>query len=115
MGGSKSRRGFLPVTKTKTQSKPLASGHRFAFLSVTRVRMAVESARVGHAHDYDRLVLELWTDGRISPDDALTQASAILQHHLDVFVGYDKTPSSLKEVVDKQDEEKTKLKKLLQL
>ena len=40
--------------------------------------------------DYDRLILEIWTDGRISPDDALTQASAILQHHLDVFVGYDK-------------------------
>src|SRR5207302_239523 len=83
------------------------------FSPVTRVRYAVESARVGQRTDYDRLVLEVWTDGRISPDDALTQASAILQHHLDVFVGYDKNAIEFEEVVDKQDEEKTKLKKLL--
>ena len=60
-------------------------------------------------------MLEVWTDGRISPDDALTQASAILQHHLDVFVGYDKNAVEFEEVVDKQDEEKTKLKKLLNM
>src|SRR5438270_505556 len=75
----------------------------------------VDGARVGQRTDYDRLVLEVWTDGRISPDDALTQASAILQHHLDVFVGYDKNAVEFEEVVDKQDEEKTKLKKLLNM
>ena len=85
------------------------------FSPVTRVRYAVESARVGQRTDYDRLVIELWTDGRISPDDALTQASAILQHHLDVFVGYDKNAVEFEEVVDKQDEEKTKQKKLLNM
>jgi len=83
------------------------------FSPVTRVRYAVESARVGQRTDYDRLLVEIWTDGRITPDDALTQASAILQHHLDVFVGYDKNAVEFEEVVDKQDEEKTKLKKLL--
>jgi len=85
------------------------------FSPVTRVRYAVESARVGQRTDYDRLVIEIWTDGRITPDDALTQASAILQHHLDVFVGYDKNAVEFEEVVDKQDEEKTKLKKLLNM
>ena len=49
------------------------------------------------------------------PADALVQASAILQHHLDVFVGYDKDAVQFEEVVDKQDEEKTKLKKLLNM
>ena len=39
---------------------------------------------------YDRLILEVWTDGRISSDDALTISAAILRHHLDVFVSYDK-------------------------
>ena len=82
---------------------------------MTRVRYSVENARVGQRTDYDRLILELWTDGRITPDDALTQASAILQHHLDVFVGYDKNAVEFEEVVDKQDEEKTKLKKLLNM
>jgi DNA-directed RNA polymerase subunit alpha len=61
------------------------------------------------------LILEIWTDGRISPDDALTQASAILQHHLDVFVGYDKNAVEFEEAESKVDEEKTKMKKLLNM
>jgi DNA-directed RNA polymerase subunit alpha len=85
------------------------------FSPVTRVRYAVEAARVGNRTDYDRLVLEVWTDGRITPDDALTQASAILAHHLDVFVGYDKNAIEFEETVDKQDDEKMKLKKLLNM
>jgi DNA-directed RNA polymerase subunit alpha len=75
----------------------------------------VEAARVGQRTDYDRLILEIWTDGRLSPEDALTQASAILQHHLDVFVGYDKNAVEFEEVADKQDEEKVRLKKLLNM
>ena len=82
---------------------------------MTRVRYAVESARVGNRTDYDRLILEVWTDGRISPDDALTQSSAILAHHLDVFVGYDKNAIEFEEAADKQDEEKSKMKKLLNM
>ena len=85
------------------------------FSPVTRVRYAVEAARVGNRTDYDRLVLEIWTDGRITPDDALTQASAILAHHLDVFVGYDKNAVEFEEAADKQDDEKAKLKKLLNM
>ena len=85
------------------------------FSPVTRVRYAVEAARVGNRTDYDRLVLEVWTDGRITPDDALTQASAILAHHLDVFVGYDKNAVEFEEAADKQDDEKSKLKKLLNM
>lgn len=85
------------------------------FSPVTRVRYVVESARVGQRTDYDKLNLEVWTDGRITPDDALTQASAILQHHLDVFVGYDKNAIEFEEVEDRQDDEKGKLKKLLNM
>ena len=85
------------------------------FSPVTRVRYNVEAARVGNRTDYDRLVLEVWTDGRITPDDALTQASAILAHHLDVFVGYDKNQIEFEEAADKQDDEKSKLKKLLNM
>ena len=85
------------------------------FSPVTRVRYAVEAARVGQRTDYDRLILDIWTDGRISPDEALTQASAILQHHLDVFVGYDKDAVEFEEAETKQDDEKTKMKKLLNM
>src|SRR3954451_8460960 len=109
-------RGFLPGDENKKPDQAIGViAIDSLFSPVTRVRYAVESARVGQRTDYDRLVLEVWTDGRISPDDALTQASAILQHHLDVFVGYDKNAVEFEEVVDKQDEEKTKLKKLLNM
>ena len=109
-------RGFMPGDENKKPNQAIGVvAIDSLFSPVTRVRYLVESARVGQRTDYDRLVLELWTDGRISPDDALTQASAILAHHLDVFVGYDKTAVEFEEVVDKQDEEKTKLKKLLNM
>src|SRR5947208_5171134 len=109
-------RGFLPGDENKKPNQAIGViAIDSLFSPVTRVRYMVESARVGQRTDYDRLVLEVWTDGRISPDDALTQASAILALHLDVFVGYDKNAVEFEEVVDKQDEEKTKLKKLLNM
>jgi len=109
-------RGFLPGDENKKPNQPIGViAIDSLFSPVTRVRYGVENARVGQRTDYDRLILEIWTDGRITPDDALTQASAILQHHLDVFVGYDKNAVEFEEVVDKQDEEKTKLKKLLNM
>ena len=109
-------RGFCPGDENKKPGQSIGViAIDSLFSPVTRVRYSVEAARVGQRTDYDRLVLEVWTDGRISPDDALTQASAILAHHLDVFVGYDKTAVEFEEVVDKQDEEKTKLRKLLNM
>jgi DNA-directed RNA polymerase subunit alpha len=109
-------RGFLPGDENKKPGQPIGViAIDSLFSPVTRVRYTVEAARVGQRTDYDRLILEIWTDGRISPDDALTQASAILQHHLDVFVGYDKNAVEFEEVVDKQDDEKMKLKKLLNM
>ena len=109
-------RGFMPGDENKKPNQAIGVvAIDSLFSPVTRVRYFVESARVGQRTDYDRLVLEVWTDGRISPDDALTQASAILAHHLDVFVGYDKSAVEFEEVVDKQDEEKSKLKKLLNM
>jgi DNA-directed RNA polymerase subunit alpha len=112
----KTGRGFLPGDENKKPNQAIGVvAIDSLFSPVIRVRYAVENARVGQRTDYDRLVLEIWTDGRISPDDALTQASAILQHHLDVFVGYDKNAVEFEEVVDKQDEERTKLKKLLNM
>ena len=109
-------RGFCPGDENKKSGQPIGViAIDSLFSPVTRVRYAVEAARVGQRTDYDRLVVELWTDGRMTPDDALTQASAILQHHLDVFVGYDKNAIEFEETVDKQDDEKMKLKKLLNM
>lgn len=107
-------RGFCPGDENKKIDQPIGViAIDSLFSPVTRVRYSVESSRVGQRTDYDRLIVEIWTDGRISPDDALTQASAILQHHLDVFVGYDKNAVEFEEVESKQDDDKSKMKKLL--
>src|SRR5215216_7357482 len=109
-------RGFCPGEENKKIGQAIGViAIDSIFSPVTRVRYSVESARVGQRTDYDRLLIEIWTDGRISPDDALTQASAILQHHLDVFVGYDKNAVEFEEAELKQDDEKAKLKKLLNM
>ena len=109
-------RGFLAGDENKKPDQAIGViAIDSLFSPVTRVRYVVESARVGQRTDYDRLLIEIWTDGRISPDDALTQASAILQHHLDVFVGYDKNAVEFEEVADKQDDDKSRMKKLLNM
>jgi len=109
-------RGFCPGDENKKLDQPIGViAIDSLFSPVSRVRYNVEQARVGQKTDYDKLVLEIWTDGRISPDDALTQASAILQHHLDVFVGYDKNAVEFEEEQKPVDDEKSKLRKLLNM
>ena len=109
-------RGFCPGDENKKSDQAIGViAIDSLFSPVSRVRYSVEAARVGQRTDYDKLNLEVWTDGRLSPDDALTQASAILQHHLDVFVGYDKNAIEFEEEIKPQDDEKSKLKKLLNM
>jgi DNA-directed RNA polymerase subunit alpha len=85
------------------------------FSPVTRVKYAVENTRVGQRTDYDKLILEVWTDGRLTPDDALLQASAILRHHLDVFVNFNEEVIEFDETPAGVSEENMKLKKLLNM
>jgi DNA-directed RNA polymerase subunit alpha len=109
-------RGFCPGDENKKPDQPIGVIPIDSLFSpVSRVRYLVEDARVGQRTDYDRLIIEIWTDGRVSPDDALTQASAILQHHLDVFVGYDKNAVQFEEEETRQDDERSKLRKLLNM
>lgn len=109
-------RGFCPGDENKKPDQAIGViAIDSMFSPVTRVRYSVEAARVGQRTDYDKLIIELWTDGRLSPDDALTRSSAILQHHLDVFVGYDKNAIEFEEEAKPQDDEKAKLRKLLNM
>jgi DNA-directed RNA polymerase subunit alpha len=106
-------RGFCPGDENKKPDQAIGViAIDSLFSPVTRVRYGVEAARVGQKTDYDRLIIDIWTDGRITPDEALVQSAAILQRHLDVFVGYDKNAVEFEEEETKQDEERTRLKKL---
>ncbi len=109
-------RGFATGDENKHAEQPIGViAIDSIFSPVTRVKYAVENTRVGQRTDYDKLLLDVWTDGRITPDDALTQASAILRHHLDVFVGFDDSKVEFDETPEEVSQENTRLKKLLNM
>jgi len=109
-------RGFSTGDENKSHDQPIGViAIDSIFSPVTRVKYAVENTRVGQRTDYDKLILEVWTDGRITPDDAVLQASAILRHHLDVFVGYDDEQVEFDETPEEVSQENTRLKKLLNM
>ncbi|MDZ4816471.1 MAG: DNA-directed RNA polymerase subunit alpha [Verrucomicrobiota bacterium] len=109
-------RGYMSAEENKKQDMPIGVIPVDALFSpVRKVKYAVESCRVGQRTDYDRLVLEVWSDGRITPEDATTQASAILRHHLDVFVDFNNTVIEFEEPEKAISEENNKLRKLLQM
>jgi len=107
-------RGFATGDENKRDDQPIGViAIDSIFSPVTRVKYAVENTRVGQRTDYDKLILEVWTDGRVTPDEAVLQASAILRHHLDVFVNYDDTQIEFDETPEAVSQENTRLKKLL--
>ncbi len=109
-------RGFATGDQNKYPDMPIGViAIDSIFSPVTRVKYAVEATRVGQRTDYDKLILEVWTDGRISPDDAVLQASAILRKHLDVFVNYDDTQVEFDETPQEVSQENSRLKKLLNM
>jgi DNA-directed RNA polymerase subunit alpha len=75
----------------------------------------VENTRVGQITDYDKLILEVWTDGRITPDDALKQSASILKHHLDVFDRVSEEHYEFESQQSTVSEEENKLRKLLNM
>jgi DNA-directed RNA polymerase subunit alpha len=81
------------------------------FSPVSRVNYTVENTRVGRRTDYDKLILEVWTDGRVTPDDAFTMSAAILRHHLDVFVNFDKDLVEFEQSEKQIDQEREDMRK----
>jgi len=74
------------------------------FSPVKKVKFAVEPTRVGQRSDYDKLVLEIWTDGTVKPDDALAEAAKITKDHLTVFINFDENNLGLDEENDEDNE-----------
>lgn len=109
-------RGYCPAEWNKKEDQeigiiPIDS----LFSPVTRVNYSVDNTRVGQRTDYDRLNIEIQTDGRVTPDEALTMSAAILRHHLDVFVNYDKDLVEFEESEKQIDQEREELRKKLNI
>ena len=110
-------RGFCPADENKKVDQPIGViAIDSLFSPVRRVRYTVENTRVGQRMDYDKLILEVWTDGRIKPEDALVQASNIFRHHLDVFCNYDQSiVIEFEKGAEQISAEQTKLRKILNM
>jgi len=91
-------RGYVPAEMNKREDMPIGVIPIDSLFSpVKKVTFHVENTRVGQRTDYDRLILEIFTNGAISPKDALLYASNILQRHLDVFVNFGQLPEEPEE------------------
>jgi DNA-directed RNA polymerase subunit alpha len=98
-------RGYVSAEKNKQEDASIGVVTvDSSFSPVTKVNFYVEDTRVGQTTDYDRLILEIWTNGAMGPEEALLYASNILQRHLDVFVNYGELPEEEEEeeVEDKE-------------
>jgi len=109
-------RGFSTGDENKTADQPIGQiAIDSIFSPVTRVKYAVGNTRVGQRTDYDKLEIEIWTDGRITPEDALVQSSSILKKHFEPFYAYDENAVAFDETPQAQSQENQKLKKLLNM
>ena len=87
----KNGRGYMPASEQSQASQEIGIIPVDAVYSpVTRVKYEVEETRVGHKTNYDKLTLEIWTNGTVTPEMALVEAAKILRKHLNPFVGYTK-------------------------
>jgi len=109
-------RGYVPGEENKEADQPIGViAVDSLFSPVKLVKYAVENTRVGQMTDFDRLILEIWTDGRITPDDCIKQAAAIFKHHLDVFDNVSEESVEFESEQAEVSEEQNKLRKLLNM
>jgi len=86
-------RSYVPAERNKEEGVPVDTVFMDAVFSpVRKANFHVTNARVGQRTDYDRLVLEVWTDGSIKPNDGLAYAAKILQEQLQIFINFDEEP-----------------------
>ena len=106
----KKGRGYVPADRNKNPDDPIGViPVDSIFTPVRRVNYTVEDTRVGQITDYDRLILEVWTDGSIKADDAVTLAARILTEHLRLFLELSDTGDELEIMVEKEEEEKDRI------
>ncbi len=83
-------RGYVPAERNKDENQPIGTIPMDAIFSpIKKVNYTVTNARVGQRTDYDRLVLEVWTDGSLTPEEAITEAAIILKDQLSIFIRFE--------------------------
>lgn len=107
-------RGYVISEQNKKPDQPLGTiPMDSVFTPVTKVNYHVENTRVGRRTDYDKLILEIWTDSSLSPQSALSFAAKIMKDHLQMFITFDQEPEMAPE--EEIDEETIRIRNLLKM
>ena len=102
-------RGYVLAENNKTEATPIGEiPVDSIYTPVRKVNFTVENTRVGQVTDYDRLVLEIWTDGSISPEEGVSIGAKIMEEHLKLFIGLTEATGSMEIMVEKEEDQKEK-------
>jgi DNA-directed RNA polymerase subunit alpha len=98
-------RGYVPAETNEKYIEVLGTIPIDAVFSpITKVSYAIENTRVGHRNDYDKLVLDVTTNGTISPEDAVAEAAKIAKDHFTIFINFDEDSLGKDEDIDEEEE-----------
>lgn len=102
-------KGYVPAEQNKTEETPIAViPVDSIFTPVKKVNFSVENTRVGQVTDFDRLVVEIWTDGSITPEEGVSIGAKIIHEHLDLFIGLGSEVGDMKFMIEKDEDRKEK-------
>ena len=102
-------RGYVPAENNKDESIPISVIPTDSiYTPVRKCNFTVENTRVGQVTDYDKLILEIWTDGSVTPREGVSIGAKIMQEHLNLFVGLDDSAEGMEIMVEKEENQKEK-------
>lgn len=102
-------KGYVPAEQNKTEDTPIAViPVDSIFTPVKKVNFSIENTRVGQVTDYDKLILEIWTDGSITPEEGVSIGAKIIQEHLELFMGMNEEVNDMKFMIEKEEDRKEK-------
>ena len=103
-------RGYTPADQNKREDLPIGViPIDSIYTPVSRVNFQVENTRVGQNSDFDKLSLDVWTDGSIGPKEAISLGAKILTEHLNIFVGLTNEAQTAEIMVEKEEDQKEKV------
>lgn len=102
-------RGYVPAEMNKDENTPISVIPTDSiYTPVRKCNFTVENTRVGQVTDYDKLILEIWTDGSVTPSEGVSIGAKIMQEHLNLFVELDDTAEGMEIMVEKEENQKEK-------
>ncbi len=103
-------RGYVSAERNKTEDLPIGEiAVDSIYTPIERVNMTVENTRVGKITDYDKLTLDIYTNGALAPDEAVSLAAKVLSEHLNLFIDLSENAKTAEVMVEKEDNEKEKV------